>query len=95
MILTSIGILPVRALRPRKCTVGHHSYCLQERSFQPYTVLMFLCGTQDEGSETEIKLDGEPLKKGEQKKLKVGAKITFGDSVYQVCCCPNLRNMIH
>ncbi len=40
---------------------------------------------QDEGSETEVKVDGQPISKGEQKKLKVGSQIEFGNAaVYQV-----------
>jgi hypothetical protein len=41
---------------------------------------------QDEGSESDVKVDGEVIKKGEQIRLKVGSKISFGssDAVYKV-----------
>ncbi|CAL5220438.1 g2453 [Coccomyxa viridis] len=38
----------------------------------------------DEGSEVEVKLDGTPLKKGEETKLGVGMTISYGSTEYKV-----------
>lgn len=39
---------------------------------------------QDAGSEVEIKVNGSPLKKGEETKLGVGQKISWGNVEYKV-----------
>ena len=47
---------------------------------------------QDEGSEVEVKLDGTPLKKGEETKLGVGMTISYGSTEYKASPC-NLTTM--
>ena len=42
---------------------------------------------QDEGSEVEVKLDGTPLKKGEETKLGVGMTISYGSTEYKASPC--------
>lgn len=38
---------------------------------------------QDEGSEVEVKLDGNPLQKGKETKLDVGTTISYGSTEYK------------